>query len=90
MKTVTATELKTRTSEALAMAQMEHVTIEKNGHAVAVIVSQADYERLTQLENDYWLARVTQAEASGYLGTKATQAFFKETLKENAKSRSNK
>jgi len=85
MKTVTATELKTKTGETLAAAQKEPVTIEKNGRPIAVIVPQADYERLTRLENDYWLARVEAGEKSGYIGTEATKAFFKKMLtKKNA------
>lgn len=88
MKTVTATELKTKTGETLDAAQREPVAIEKNGRRVAVIVPQADYERLTKLENDYWLARVEAAEKSGYIGTEATTAFFKEMLKGNAETRS--
>ncbi len=86
MKTVTATELKTKTGETLDAAQKEPVTIEKNGRPVAVIVPQADYDRLMKLENDYWLARVEAAEKSGYIGTEATTAFFKEMLKGNAET----
>jgi prevent-host-death family protein len=87
MKTVTATELKTKTGETLDAAQKEPVAIEKNGRPIAVIVPQADYERLTKLENDYWLARVEAAETSGYIGTEATTTFFKEMLKGNAETR---
>lgn len=87
MKTITATELKTKTGEALDAAQREPVAIEKNGRQIAVIVPQADYERLVKLENDYWLARVEAAENSGYIGTEATTAFFKEMLKGNAETR---
>jgi prevent-host-death family protein len=90
MKTVTATELKTKTGETLDAAQREPVAIEKNGRAIAVIVPQADYERLIAMENDYWLARVEAAEKSGFIGTDATSNFFKETLKRNAKARPDK
>ena len=86
MKTVTATELKTKTGETLDAAQREPVSIEKNGRPIAVIVPQADYERLMRLENDYWLARVEAAEKSGYVGTEATSKFFKEMLKGNAEA----
>ncbi len=88
MKTITATELRTKAGETLDAAQKEPVTIEKNGRAVAVIIPHADYERLTKLENDYWLARVEAAENSGYIGTEATTAFFKEMLKGNAETKS--
>jgi len=87
MKTVTATELKTKTGETLEAAQREPVTIEKNGRPIAVIVAQADYERLMKLENAYWLARVEAAENGDYIGTEATTAFFKEMLKGNAETR---
>ena len=86
MKTVTATELKTKTGETLDAAQREPVAIEKNGRPIAVIVPQADYERLMRIENDYWLARVEAAEKSGYVGTEATSNFFKEMLKGNAEA----
>ena len=86
MKTVTATELKTKTGETLDAAQREPVAIEKNGRAIAVIVPQADYERLIRLENEYWLARVEKAEESGYVGTEATSNFFKGMLKRDAEA----
>jgi prevent-host-death family protein len=86
MKIVTATELKTKTGQTLDAVQRESVTIEKNGRPVAVIISQAEYEHLTRLENDYWLARVEAAEKSGYIGSEATNSFFKEMLKGNAQA----
>lgn len=86
MKTVSATELKTKTGETLEAAQKEPVSIEKNGRAIAVLVPQADYERYTRLENDYWLARIEQAEKSGYVGAEGTSNFFKEMLKNNAEA----
>ncbi|HMX47207.1 MAG TPA: type II toxin-antitoxin system Phd/YefM family antitoxin [Candidatus Obscuribacter sp.] len=88
MKTITATELKTKTGETLDAAQEEPISIEKNGRPIAVILPQADYERLIKLENDYWLARVEAAEKSGYIGTEATTALFKEMLTGNAETRS--
>ncbi len=84
MKTVTATELKVKTGETLDAAQREHVAIEKNGRPIAVIVPQADYERLIHLENDYWLARVEAGEKSGFIGSEATTEFFKKMLKGDA------
>jgi prevent-host-death family protein len=80
MKTITATDLKNKTSEAIATAQHEPVAIEKNGRPVAVLIPQADYERLIRLENDYWMARLQSAENDGYIGPEATADFFKEML----------
>ncbi len=86
MKKVTATELKTKTGECLEKAQKEPLEIEKNGRVIAVLIAHEDYERLSQLENAYWLARVEAAENSGYVGTDATAAFFKEMLSKNAEA----
>jgi len=80
MKKVTATELNTKTGECLEKAQKEPLEIEKNGRVIAVLIAREDYERLSQLENEYWLARVEAAETSGYLGTDATADFFKKML----------
>lgn len=88
MKTFTATELKNKTSEALETAAREPVTIMKNGRSVAVILSQADYQRLSELENAYWRARAAEAEAEGYVGTNATAIFLKEMNAKYAKGRS--
>lgn len=77
MKTVTSTELKTNTAKILAAAQREPVSIEENGIRIAVMLPQADYERLTKLENNYWLARAQHAEAEGYIGADKTTEFFK-------------
>jgi prevent-host-death family protein len=90
MKRITATELKNKTSEAIAAAQKEPISIEKNGRPVAVMIAQADYEHLMQLENDYWLARIEVAEKTGYIGTEATASFIKEKLTRDAKTRPNK
>ena len=86
MKTITATELKNKTSETIATAQHEPIAIEKNGRPVAVLMPQADYERLTNLENKYWLARLEDAEKSGYIGTEATANFFRDVLAKNAEA----
>ncbi|HEY9678451.1 MAG TPA: type II toxin-antitoxin system Phd/YefM family antitoxin [Drouetiella sp.] len=80
MKTFTATELTNNTSDALTLAQHEPVTIEKDGHPVAVLISQTDYERFLKFEDDYWLSRAEESEKGGFIGTEATEAFFKEML----------
>ena len=86
MKRVTATELKIKTGECLGRAQKEPLEIEKNGRAIAVLISYEDYERLSKLENQYWLARVEAAEKSGYIGADATADFFKEMLSRDAEA----
>jgi prevent-host-death family protein len=86
MKSISATELKTKTGETLDMVQREAVAIKKNGRSVAVIVPQADYEHLIKMEDAYLLARAKAAEKEGYLGVEQTAKFLKEMLKKHAKA----
>jgi len=86
MKSISATELKTKTGETLDMVQREAVAIKKNGRSVAVIVPQADYEHLIKMEDAYWLARAKAAEKDGYLGVEKTAKFLEEMLKKHAKA----
>ena len=56
------------------------MTIQKNGRSVAVVLSLEEYERLEALENAYWTARAEEAEAEGYLGTKAGARMVREPM----------
>ena len=64
----------------LDTAQREPITIEKKGRPVAVILSIADYERLEALEDAYWSARGSTAEAEGYIGPDAGEQLLRELL----------
>lgn len=81
LKKVTATALKVKTGECLDMAQRQPLAVEKNGRPVAVLMAMEDYERLANLENDYWLARAEAAEKKGFAGTKASAKFLRDRLK---------
>ena len=80
MRIVSSTDCKTRFGEYLDIVRDEPVTIEKTGRSVAVLISYGEYERLTTLENAYWLARAKEAEASGYVGMKKSMKILKAGL----------
>lgn len=81
MKTATATDIKNRFGEYLQSAIREPVLIEKTGKPVAVLMSLDDYERLSALEDAYWIMKAREAEAEGYLGVAATKKFIKSSIK---------
>lgn len=83
---VTATDLKTRTSECLEKARKEPVEIEKNGKLVAVLINSDQYEHLQKLENAYWLARANEAEKTGFVGVEATAEFIQSILTKHAEA----
>jgi prevent-host-death family protein len=51
LKQISATDLKTRTAEAIQAAIKAPVAIVKNGRPILVMLSQEYYDRLKQLEN---------------------------------------
>ncbi len=80
---ISATEAKNKFGEALENALKKPVKIEKNGRAVAVLLSLEEFERLESIEDAWW---ITQAELSikeGSLGVKESEKFLTEML--NAK-----
>lgn len=71
MTTATANEVKNDFEEYVDKAQQEPVSIQKNGHKHAVLLSQAEYERLQAMENAYWAGKALKARKSGYIGSEA-------------------
>jgi antitoxin Phd len=65
MKPATATEVKNRLGEFLDEARSQPVVVNRNGRKVAVLMSWAEYERFTALEDAWWAARAKAAEAGG-------------------------
>lgn len=84
MRTVSSTECKTKFGEYLEIVRTEPITIEKTGRSVAVMISCSEYERLTALENAYWLDRAREAEASGYIGSEKSMEILKAQLNAEA------
>jgi PHD/YefM family antitoxin component YafN of YafNO toxin-antitoxin module len=80
MKKVTATDLKNKSGACLEMALQEPIQIEKSGRTVAVLLNSNEYERLVRLENEYWMARAQEGEASGFIGVAASNELLKKLM----------
>lgn len=65
MRQVNATDFKNHFGEFLDLARDEPVQVRRTGKPVAVLVSWAEFEHLQAVEDAYWVARATDAEASG-------------------------
>lgn len=83
-KTVNASTAKSNFGECLRWSAREPVTIEKNHKPVAVLISIEDYERLSMLEDKYWIERAQKAEAGGYAGEEESMAFLKGLVDEKS------
>ncbi|MBF0540361.1 MAG: type II toxin-antitoxin system Phd/YefM family antitoxin [Nitrospirae bacterium] len=68
MKTVKATDIKTRFGQYLEIALTEPLLIEKINRPVAVLLSFAEYQRMTAVEDRYWADKAKIAESTGYIG----------------------
>lgn len=80
MKIFAAKQAKDQFGRLLDEARREPVTIEKNGRAVAVVLSVEDFARLEAMEDAYWGMRADVAGQEGFVGKKKSAAFLKAAL----------
>lgn len=74
MVTVAATELKNKFGQIIDQARREPVLVQSYGRDMVVILDHAEFQRLRQLEDLYWIARADQARKSGFLSSDETMA----------------
>jgi len=80
MREIAATEAKNRFGQMLEMTALEPIAIEKKGRPVAVILSVAEYQRLTGLEDRYWGERAQRALDNGFVAEGEGTVWLKEKL----------
>ncbi len=83
MKTAASTNVQNNFGAFLEAAGHEPIAVTRTGRKVAVLLSWAEYERLSHLDDTALLVRVKEAEAEGYLGTDETASFLKSKLADN-------
>ena len=81
MVTMNATTVKNKFGQAMDQAQKEPVLVTKSGRDAVVILSKDEYENLLSVEDAYWSERAKTAEARGYIGTDASEAFMRDQLR---------
>lgn len=80
--TMTATEAKNSFGELLDDAKTRPIKIEKNGRAVAVVVSAEDFERFEAFEDAFWGRQAEEALKEGTIGVKESEALLKKWASE--------
>jgi antitoxin Phd len=80
MKEIAATEAKNRFGHLLEMAMSEPIAIGKKDRHVAVILSVAEYQRLTEIEDRFWGEKAQKALESGFLPADETKTWLEEKL----------
>ncbi len=78
--TMTDTEAKNSFGELLDEAKTRPIKIEKNGRAVAVVVSAEEYKRLESLEDAYWGRQAEEALKEGTVGVKESEKYLAKWL----------
>ena len=77
---VSATEAKVHFGKLLDTARRENVSIEKQGRSVAVILSQEEFERLSEIEDKLWSLKAEAARSEGLLSEKESEKFLSDLL----------
>jgi prevent-host-death family protein len=80
MTTITATYAKSNFGAVLDETKKGPVIVQKNSRTVAVILSNDEYDRLTSLEDAYWVARAEQLDQNDYTGPEDSLKYLKELL----------
>ena len=78
MKTINATEVKNRFGAVMDIALVEPVMVQKSGRSSVVMLSAAEYGRLTAMEDAYWAARAVKAEAGGFASPDEVNKLIKD------------
>ncbi|MDO8954082.1 MAG: type II toxin-antitoxin system prevent-host-death family antitoxin [Gammaproteobacteria bacterium] len=80
MKTETATQAKIHFGRVLADSMLEPILIEKSGRNVAVLISYDEYQRMSSLEDQYWISKAAEAKNEGLIGVKASEKLLQDLL----------
>ena len=80
MKTLGASEAKNRFGELLDLARREPVQIAKKGRNVAVVLSIEEFERLSNLEDEFLAIKAEKARQEGFIGRSESEALLEELL----------
>ena len=78
MKTLGASEAKNRFGELLDLARREPVQIAKKGRNVAVVLSIEEFERLSNLEDEFLAIKAEKARQEGFIGISESEALLEE------------
>ena len=79
-KSITATEAKNRFADLVDLARTEPVTITRNDRAVAVVLSPAEYARLTTSDDAYWGEQAARLDRDDFMSPAESQDFLKTIL----------
>lgn len=88
MVTVAATELKNKFGQIIDQARREPVLVQSHGRDMVVILDHAEFQRLRQLEDLYWIQRADEAVKSGFLTPEETMARLQVRYEETSKAES--
>ena len=80
MRGAAATEVKNKFGQVLETALSEPIAIEKNGRAVAVMISITEYNRLVEIEDRFWGDKALKAVREGFLSEDDTKVWLERKL----------
>ena len=80
MTCISATEAKTHFGKVLENSLVEPVVIEKSGRNVAVIVSFDEFQRMSALEDQYWVMKARKAQKAGFIGSDQSRKLLEDLL----------
>lgn len=85
-KSITATEAKNRFADLVDQAHVDPITLTRNDRAVAIMLSPAEYARLTISDDAYWGEQAKKMDAGAFLSPAESQSFLTTILNASDKA----
>lgn len=79
-QSITATQAKNRFADLVDLARNEPVTITRNDRVIAIVMSPAEYARLTASDDAYWGEQAKQVRGRDFVSPNESQDFLSTIL----------
>lgn len=80
MMHIDSTKAKTKFGEMLDFARREPIAIDKRGRMVAVLLSNEEYEKMQEIEDQYWGLKAQIARKEGLLSETESEKILEDLL----------
>lgn len=80
MMHIDATKAKTKFGEMLDFARREPIAIDKRGRMVAVLLSNEEYEKMQEMEDQYWGLKAQIAKKDGMVSEDESNKLLDDLL----------
>ena len=80
---ISATMFKQHLGKFMQDVHREPIIVQKSGHESAVLISYTMYQKFSELEDLYWIAKAKESTKNGFMGAKKSEESLKKLGKKS-------